>query len=69
MNVLEVEADGEDLFFLVLFDDDSVQFVEYKELMETAPYLRIDCISLLIDRCIDQAVSHDDLLLNIYSVS
>ena len=50
-----MELDEEELYFLVLFDDNSVQFVQYQELMIIAPYLRIRCIELMIDKLHVQA--------------
>ena len=38
---------GDELFFLVLFDDDSVQLVNFKHFMMIAPELRGQCIELL----------------------
>ena len=36
--------------FLVLYDDDSVDFVEFAELMAIVPHLRADCLLLLMQQ-------------------
>ena len=45
-----MEADGEEVYILVLFDDGSVQFVKYEELMIIAPHFRIKCINLFVEK-------------------
>ena len=47
--VLHFEWDGDSLRILVLFDDDSVDFVEFAELMAIAPNLRAGCLLLLME--------------------
>lgn len=49
MHILAVEREEDYLKFLVLFSDDSVQLVEFKELMDIAPHLRIRHIDILFE--------------------
>lgn len=46
---VHVLATEESVYFLVLFDDNSVQSIKYTELMNIAPHLRDDCIQILIE--------------------